>query len=40
MEKKICQNIVVVLFSAGQENATAKALRSSAGMESATAKLV
>ena len=35
--KKV-KNIVVALFIAGQENATAKPLSSSAGMDSATAK--
>ena len=38
--KKIYENIVVALFSAGHENATAKAITSSAGMGSATAKYV
>ena len=38
VEKKIWENIVVALFSAGQENATAKALSSSAGMGRATTK--
>ena len=37
-KKKIWENIVVALFSAEQENATAKPLSSSAGMDNATAK--
>ena len=37
-QKKICENIVVALFSAEQENATAEPLSNSAGMDSATAK--
>ena len=38
IHSKEWENIVVALFSAGQDNATAKALSSIDGMESATTK--